>query len=90
MKAAEDLKAVASAKAQEFRSAAEQRAAQFRDVAGVKGAQFRDFADKTWGEARKDIGDVTEDVKKFTREKPLHALLAAVGVGFIIGAIVRR
>lgn len=90
MKAAEELKSAATAKANEFRQAAEQRAQQIREAAGERGAQFRDFADKTWDEARKDFGDVTEDVKKFTREKPLHALLTAVGVGFVLGAILRR
>ena len=90
MKAAEELRAAAAAKAQEIRHAAEQRAQQFKDVAEEKAGQFRDYADKTWTDARKDIGDVTEDVVKFTREKPLQALLAAVGVGFLAGLIIRR
>jgi ElaB/YqjD/DUF883 family membrane-anchored ribosome-binding protein len=90
MKAAEELRAAAAAKAQEIRQAAEQRAQQFKDVAEEKAGQFREYADKTWTDARKDVGDVTEELKKFTREKPLEALLAAAGVGLLLGLIVRR
>ena len=90
MKAAEELRAAAAAKAQEIRQAAEQRAQQFKDVAGERAGQFREYAEKTWEDSHKNVGDVTEEVKKFTREKPLEALLAAAGVGLLIGLIVRR
>lgn len=90
MKAAEDLRAAAAAKAEEFRSAAEQQAQHFKETAGEKAAEFKEYADKAWEGARTQAKDFTAEAEKFAREKPLQALLAAFGVGFILGAIFKR
>ncbi len=90
IKAAEDLRSVATAKAQEIRQAAEQRASQFKTVAGDTAAEIKDRADKAWGEASGQVKNVRAEAEKFAREKPLQALLAAFGVGFLAGVIFRR
>jgi ElaB/YqjD/DUF883 family membrane-anchored ribosome-binding protein len=90
MKAAEDLRAAAAAKAQEIRQVAEQRANQFKSAAGDTAAEIRDCADKAWGEASGQVKNFTAEAEKFAREKPLQALLAAFGVGFLAGVIFRR
>ena len=90
VRAAEDFKAAAAAKAQEIRQAAETRAKEFRSSAEEKAAEFKTYADKTWQEARKDFGDISAEAEKFTREKPLQALLAAFGVGLLVGIVIRR
>ncbi len=90
MKAAEDLRAAAAAKAQEIRQAAEQRASQFKSAAGDKAAEIKDCADKAWDDASGQVKNFTAEAEKFAREKPLQALLAAFGVGFLAGVIFRR
>ncbi len=90
MKAADELRNVASAKAQEFRQAAEQRAQQIKQSATHATDQVRDYADKAWSETRAHTKDLAAEAEKFAREKPLHALLAAFGVGFMVGVILKR
>ncbi|HEY2573137.1 MAG TPA: hypothetical protein VGH65_03675 [Verrucomicrobiaceae bacterium] len=90
LKAAEELRSAAAAKAQEIRQAAEQRAAQFKSVAETKAVEIKDYADKAWGEASNQVKNLTSEAERFAREKPLQALLAAFGVGFLAGVIFRR
>lgn len=101
LKAAEELRAAAAQKASEFRSAAESRAQQFRSSAEQTASDFKekasdikeragDFADQTLNEARVRYDDLRAEAEKFAREKPLQALLTAFGIGFVVGAILRR
>lgn len=90
MKAAEELRLAAAAKAQEFRQATEQRAQQIKHSAEEAGQHFREYADKAWEETRTQTADLAAEAEKFAREKPLQALLAAFGVGFIVGVILKR
>ncbi len=90
MKAAEELRNAAAAKAQEFRHAAEQRAQQFKQTAEQASDHFREYADKAWSETRAQTKDIAAEAEKFAREKPLQALLAAFGVGFLVGVILKR
>lgn len=94
LKAAEELRAAAAQKASEFRNAAESRAQQLRSTAEQKASDIKEkageFADHTFTEARVRYDDLRAEVEKFTREKPLHALLTAFGIGFVVGAILRR
>ena len=90
MKAADDLRNAAAAKAQEFRQVAEQRAQQLKHSAEEAGQHFREYADKAWQETRTQTKDIAAEAEKFAREKPLQALLAAFGVGFIVGVILKR
>jgi ElaB/YqjD/DUF883 family membrane-anchored ribosome-binding protein len=90
MKAAEDLRNAAAAKAQEFRQAAENRAQQFKQSASDATDHLKDYADKAWAETRAQTRDLATEAENFTREKPLQALLAAFGVGLIVGVILKR
>lgn len=101
LKAAEELRAAAAQKASEFRNAAETRAQQFRSTAEQKASDLKEkasdlkerageFADHTFSEARVRCDDLRAEAEKFAREKPLQALLTAFGIGFVVGAILRR
>jgi len=37
-----------------------------------------------------DLGDVVEDVKRYTKSNPVPMLLGAVAVGFLAGRMLRR
>jgi ElaB/YqjD/DUF883 family membrane-anchored ribosome-binding protein len=90
LKAAEDLRTAATAKAQEFRQAAEQRAQQWKHSAEEASQHAREYADKAWTETRAKTKDLASEAENFTREKPMQALLAAFGVGFLVGLILKR
>jgi len=89
-KAAEELRAAAAAKASEFRSAAESQAQQFREKGQEKAHEFKEYADKAWTDARTQARSYADEAEKYTREKPLQALLAAFGVGLILGVILKK
>ena len=90
IKAAEELRAAAAAKAQEIRSAAEVRAQHLRETAGEKVNEFRGYADKTWTDARSQAKNYASDAEAFAKEKPLHALLTAFGIGLIAGILLKK
>ena len=90
MKAAEELRTAATQKAQELRSAASERAQQFKHVAEERTQEFREYADKAFTDARAQYADLRSEGEKFVREKPVHAVLTAFGVGLFIGLILRR
>lgn len=90
LKAAEDLRTAATAKAQEFRTAAEHKAQQFKHTAEEATQHAREYADKAWEETRARTKDLATEAENFAREKPLQALLAAFGVGFLVGVMLKR
>ena len=90
MKAAEELRAAAAAKAQDLRAAAEARAQQLKNAAEQHAGEFREYADQAFTEARDRYVDLRQEGEKFVREKPMHAVLTAFGVGLFLGLILRR
>jgi len=76
---AQTVKAAAVEKAQNFRSYAGEKAAALKQEAGVKIKQGTEKA--------KELHSTAED---YVRENPTKAVLGAVGVGVIIGLILRR
>jgi ElaB/YqjD/DUF883 family membrane-anchored ribosome-binding protein len=97
MKAAEELRQATAAKAQEWKTAAEARAQQFKDAAGhirenaeQRADQFREAANDAWSDARVKVDDLRAEAERYTREKPIQAVLTAFGVGLFLGLILRR
>jgi ElaB/YqjD/DUF883 family membrane-anchored ribosome-binding protein len=97
MKAAEELRAAAVQKAGELRDAVENRAQKLRDTASTatadlkeKSDELRQYADETLKEAGARFADLRAEAERFAREKPVQALAAAFGVGFVLGLILRR
>ena len=90
MRAAEELRTAASAKAAELRNAAEGRAQDFRQNAGQRADEFRDYADQAFTDARESYEQIRVEGEKYVREKPMQAVLTAFGVGLFIGLILRR
>jgi ElaB/YqjD/DUF883 family membrane-anchored ribosome-binding protein len=75
----EASKAHARAAAAEMRGAATEVARELRDRAGA-------FAGKWKDKARQ----VQKELEHYVRENPTRSVLAAVGVGFVLGLILRR
>lgn len=97
MKAAEELRQATAQKAQEWKDAAGARAQQFKDAAGnfrdnaeQRAGEFREAANEAWSDARVKVDDLRAEAERYTREKPLQAVLTAFGVGLFVGLILRR
>ncbi len=97
MKAAEELRQATAQKAQEWKAAAEARAQQLRDAADhvrdtaeQRAGEFREAAGEAWTDARVKVDDLRAEAERYTREKPLQAVLTAFGVGLFVGLILRR
>ncbi len=88
--AAEDLRAAAEAKARELRAAAEAKASEFRGKAEAKATELRGRAEEAYGEARAKAQSLRTDGEHYVRENPSQAVLAALGIGFVLGLIFRR
>lgn len=100
MQAAEELKAAASQKADELkesakgqaarlRGKAEETAQNFRSTTTDNVDQFRDYADENWSDIKVRIDDCKEEGERYVRQNPTKSVLLAVGIGFIIGRILR-
>jgi ElaB/YqjD/DUF883 family membrane-anchored ribosome-binding protein len=51
--------------------------------------QARQTAQAAWQEVKSKISDL-QSLEAYVREKPTQAVLVALGVGFIMGLLVRR
>ena len=65
-------------------------AAEMRDAAAEAAREFRERAGGVAGEWKDKARDVQKEIEDYVREHPAKSILAAVGVGFVIGLIFRR
>lgn len=87
---ARQLKDAASKRAQQFRDYAGEKAEHVRDVAGDKVDQFKSAASEQWEDTRVRSREIHGQVEEYVRQNPTKAILAAGGVGILIGLLVRR
>ena len=90
LETAHHLKDVAAEKATHFKNVATEKAEAFKIAAAERAQQLRNTASEQWQERRdkaKELHITTED---YIREHPTKCVLGALGVGFLIGLIVRR
>ena len=95
------LKERAVESAQHFRESATERAAQFNAVATEKASAFKSAATDTaghlkesaceqWQDTRIKAKEVHVTAEEYVRQNPTQCVLGALGLGFLIGLIVRR
>lgn len=87
--------------AQHFRESAAERAAQLKAVASEKATAFKSAATDTashlkesaceqWQDTRIKAKEVHVTAEEYVRQNPTQCVLGALGLGFLIGLIVRR
>ncbi|NNE93123.1 MAG: DUF883 family protein [Verrucomicrobiales bacterium] len=86
---AEELKAVAQEKGSQIKDAAVEKTQHFRDVATEKAEHLRGAAEQHLGDAKIRVDELREEGEKYVRENPAKSVLIALGLGFIIGRILR-
>lgn len=84
------LKASAVQKAEQLKTVANDKVEQFKTVATEKAAHAREVAQLQWDETRVKAKEIHITAEDYIRQNPTKAVIGALGVGFLIGLIVRR
>jgi ElaB/YqjD/DUF883 family membrane-anchored ribosome-binding protein len=69
---------------------ARKAAADVSSAAGAAAGDYRAKAEQAWGEAKDKVRTFREDADYYVRQNPIKAVLAAFGIGFVMGLIFRR
>ena len=91
----------AGAKAQQIKESAVEKAGQLRELAGtkahdiketatVKGQQIKQAAGEQIQQGQIKAREAHADAEEYVRQHPTKSILTAIGVGFLIGLVVRR
>jgi ElaB/YqjD/DUF883 family membrane-anchored ribosome-binding protein len=80
----------AAEKAQQFKAAAADKAGEWKSFATEKAGQLRESASEHWQETRDKARDIHISAEDYIRQHPTKCVLGALGIGFLIGLIVRR
>ena len=68
-----------------------QRAAEASESATANLAEdYRDKAEQSWDETKVRVHTWQEDGEEYVRENPMKAVFTALGIGFVLGLIIRH
>lgn len=87
---ASSLKEKAIESAQQFRSTATERAAALKASATERAHHVRESATEQWDETCDRAKEWHVTAEDYIRQNPSKSVLCAVGLGFLVGLIVRR
>ena len=88
--AANDLRAAAGEKAREFVHAAENKANELKERATSKAQHLKETANTQWQDTRVRARELHVTAEDYIRQNPTKCVVSALGLGFLIGLIVRR
>lgn len=84
------LKERAVESAQQFRETAAEKAAALKSVATEKATHFKESATEQWQDTRVKAKELQVTAEDYIRQNPTKCVISALGLGFLIGLIVRR
>lgn len=84
------LKDRAVESATQFREVAAEKAAAFKAAATDKAQHLRESATEHWDDTRVRAKELHVSAEDYIRQNPTKSVLGALGVGFLIGLILRR
>jgi ElaB/YqjD/DUF883 family membrane-anchored ribosome-binding protein len=68
-----------------------QRAAEALESATAEvGEDYRDKAEQTWDETKVRVRTWQDEGEEYVRENPMKAVFAALGIGFVLGLMIRH
>ena len=77
-------------KAAGLKGAATEKIEAFREGAGETTGQLREVACERWQDTRERAKELHLSMEDYVRENPTKSVLTAVGVGFVVGLLIRR
>jgi ElaB/YqjD/DUF883 family membrane-anchored ribosome-binding protein len=69
---------------------ARKAAEDLRSAAGAIAGEYRGKAEQAWDDATDRARTFQEDAEQYVRENPTKAVFTALGIGFVLGLILRR
>lgn len=84
------LKERAVESAQQFRDVAAEKAAALKSAASEKAVHLKETATEQWQETRVKAKEIHITAEDYIRQNPTKCVVSALGLGFLIGLIVRR
>lgn len=90
VESAQQLREVASEKASQFKATAAEKAEALKHKASDRAQQFRSAATEQWQDTRVKAKELHVSAEDYIRENPTKSVLGALGVGFLVGLILRR
>jgi ElaB/YqjD/DUF883 family membrane-anchored ribosome-binding protein len=88
--AAQTVRQEAAQKASEFKSEVSEKADVFRQAAAETATRVRESASQRLQETGERAKELHATGENYVRQNPTQALLGAVGVGFLLGLMLRR
>jgi ElaB/YqjD/DUF883 family membrane-anchored ribosome-binding protein len=76
--------------AQQFRETATEKAAALKSAAADKAQHFKETATEQWQDTRVKAKELHVTAEDYIRQNPTKCVLSALGLGFLVGLIVRR
>jgi ElaB/YqjD/DUF883 family membrane-anchored ribosome-binding protein len=68
-----------------------QRAAEALESATAKVAKdYRDKADQSWDETKTRVRTWQQEGEEYVRKNPMKAIFTALGIGFVLGLMIRH
>jgi ElaB/YqjD/DUF883 family membrane-anchored ribosome-binding protein len=84
------LKEKAVESAQQFRETAAEKASTFKTAAAEKAQYFKETATDQWQDTRVKAKELHVTAEDYIRQNPTKCVISALGLGFLVGLIVRR
>ena len=88
--AAGNLKEAAGERAEDLRQAAGQKADELRSAAQGKAQELRGTAESAWSDFRSKAKNWQAEGEAYVRDNPIKAILIALGLGLLLGLLLRR
>ena len=87
---AAEIKERAMGTAQQFRETAAEKAATLKSAATERAQHLRESATEQWQDTRVKARELHVTAEDYIRQNPTKCVISALGLGFLIGFIVRR
>jgi len=85
-----EMKERAGESARHLREAATEKACAITESATAQAKHLRESASEQWDETRVKAKEIQITAEEYIRQNPTQCVLGALGVGFLIGLLVRR
>jgi ElaB/YqjD/DUF883 family membrane-anchored ribosome-binding protein len=80
----------AQEKLESSKTHARKAAEDLKAAAGAVAEEYRGKAEQAWDDARYRARTFQEDSEQYIRENPTKSVFTALGIGFVLGLILRR
>ena len=88
--AAGDIKKAVSAKVEDIRQTAADKTDEFREAAQGKAQELSGAMESAWSDARSQAKTWLAQGETYIRDNPTKAVFIALGVGFVLGLLLRK